>query len=171
MHGCAQVEAENVSIRTSEGTTEGWLVQHMCCPVFVIAWTFALTTFANWTLLFWNTQSSVQPPIMGWTEPHSRHQHIRLQHTIKGTWEKIFGCNTTTTLIIYIQLLLGVWGRLLTVCTSTQSFLMWKSHWESKMWLNLNICKTCFFFRPNWIAVYMAKIKCHTSFIEEYVAH
>jgi len=83
--------------------------------------TFALTTFANWTLLFWNIQSSVQPPIMGWTEPHSRHQHIRLQHTIKGTWEKIFGCNTTTTLIIYIQLLLGVWGRLLTVCTSTQT--------------------------------------------------
>lgn len=131
--------------------------------------TFALTIFANWTLLFWNTQSSVQPPIMGWAEPHSLHQHIRLQHTIKGTWEKIFGCNTTTTLIIYIQLLLGVWGKLFNCMYElSNSFLMWKSHWESEMWLHLNIGKTSFFFL-NWITVYMAEIKHHTSFIEEYV--
>lgn len=111
--------------------------------------TFALTTFANWTLLFWNTQSSVQPPIMGWAEPHSLHQHIRLQNTIKGTWEKIFGCNTTTTLIIYIQLLLGVWGRLFNCMYELSNcFLMWKSHWETKMWLNLNIGKTFFFLSP-----------------------
>lgn len=134
---------------------------------------FVLTTLANWTLRFWNTQSSVQPPIMGWAEPHSLHQHIRLQNTIKGTWEKIFGCNTTATLIIYIQLLLGVWGRLFNCMYELSNcFLMWKSRWKSRMWLNLNIGKTCFFFLlPNWITVYMTKIKCHTSFIEEFVVH